>query len=309
MIIPNQELPYWMAFSEMSSIRKRERTDLIRAILHEWKMNLSEFIELTPSVLQEQFDFSDETLNAFLEIKKKIAGYGFLLNELNANRIFIIPFEDERYPQTLLNKMGIYKAPTLLYGYGNIELLAQNKIAIVGSRKAGQTSLQFTENIARLSIRNHEVVVSGFAKGVDRKAYESAIEAGGNSIIILPQGILQFRNEMKKLYPHIRNGQTLILSPYPANAPWSVGLAMSRNPVIYGMAEQIYVAQSEDSGGTWNGVLEGLKNNWHIYVRKPLSGEKCANDLLIEKGAVAVDMTGSVIETEPVPNTLFPDFE
>lgn len=55
----------------------------------------------------------------------------------------------------------------------------------------------------------------------------------------------------------------------------------------------VYVAQSEEKGGTWSGVCNGLKNNRSIYVRLPEVNEKSANKLLIQKGAKPIDINGN----------------
>jgi predicted Rossmann fold nucleotide-binding protein DprA/Smf involved in DNA uptake len=67
---------------------------------------------------------------------------------------------------------------------------------------------------------------------------------------------------------------------------------MARNPIIYGLADEIFVAESSEKGGTWSGVMDGLRKGRKIYVRKPEPNEKNANILLIQKGAIAVDYNG-----------------
>ena len=49
-------------------------------------------------------------------------------------------------------------------------------------------------------------------------------------------------------------------------------------------------------GGTWSGVVDGLRKGRTIYVRKPNPKEKNANGLLISKGAQAVDDLGNISE-------------
>ena len=87
-----------------------------------------------------------------------------------------------------------------------------------------------------------------------------------------------------------------MLSVFHPKAPWSVPLAMARNPIIYGLASDIYVAESSDKGGTWSGVIDGLRKGRTIYVRQPNPREKNANALLIAKGAKAVDDHGNLTE-------------
>jgi predicted Rossmann fold nucleotide-binding protein DprA/Smf involved in DNA uptake len=155
--------------------------------------------------------------------------------------------------------------------------------------------LEFTKNIAKRCAENYEVVVSGFAKGIDKMALDVTLEYNGHSILVLPQGILTFGSGIKNYYKKIIDGDVLILSTYHPKAPWSVGLAMNRNIYIYGLAKTIYVAESDSKGGTWNGVMDGLKKGRKVFIRKPESEEKNINNLLIMKGAIPVDLFGEPI--------------
>lgn len=51
-------------------------------------------------------------------------------------------------------------------------------------------------------------------------------------------------------------------------------------------------------GGTWSGVVDGLRKGRKIYVRKPGLNEKNANNLLIQKGAVPVNSKGDILSYE-----------
>jgi predicted Rossmann fold nucleotide-binding protein DprA/Smf involved in DNA uptake len=99
----------------------------------------------------------------------------------------------------------------------------------------------------------------------------------------------------------------LVLSIFHPKAGWGKELAMARNPIIYGLASEIYVAESKPSknrqgketkGGTYAGVVDGLKKGRKIYVRQPDDSEKNDNKFLIQNGAVAVDFDGKIIETQ-----------
>ena len=46
------------------------------------------------------------------------------------------------------------------------------------------------------------------------------------------------------------------------------------NSIIYGMSSEIFIAQSDVKGGTWNGAVDGLKKNRPIYVRYPEKNER-----------------------------------
>ena len=233
-------------------------------------------------------------MSQFEEARKQLANNSFLVEELIAQGYDVFPITHSDYPKLLKDNLKI-GAPTVIYTKGNKSLLQEPSIAIVGSRSADAKSLAFTDNIAKKAVAENKVVVSGFAKGVDRKALDSAIDANGKSIIVLPQGIMTFGSGFKQYYKHIAQGRVLVMSTFAPRAPWSVEFAMARNPIIYGMATKIYVAQSDDKGGTWSGVIDGLRKQRPIYVRYPEKNEKNANLLLIQKGASAVNILGNAI--------------
>ena len=91
------------------------------------------------------------------------------------------------------------------------------------------------------------------------------------------------------------DGDVLVLSTFFPKTPWRTDLAMARNPIIYGLANEIYVAESSGKGGTWSGVADGLRKKRIIYVRQPEISEQNANLLLIQKGAIPVDFNGNTI--------------
>ncbi len=197
------------------------------------------------------------------------------------------------YSQTLIRNYKQGYSPVLFYVKGNKKILKEKSVAIVGSRNANEISIKFTDNIAKKASKEYKVVVSGFAKGVDKQALDSAINYKGQSIIVLPQGILTFGSGYKEYYKPIVEGNVLVLSAYHPNTPWRAELAMARNALIYGLADEIYVAESGETGGTWSGVIDGLRRGRKIFVRQPDINEKNANNILIQKGAVAVDMKGN----------------
>ncbi|MBQ7691817.1 MAG: hypothetical protein IJT30_11605 [Muribaculaceae bacterium] len=73
---------------------------------------------------------------------------------------------------------------------------------------------------------------------------------------------------------------------------------MSRNSIIYGLSDCIYVAQSDSKGGTWAGATEGLRKKRTVYVRLPNDNERNANLLLIQQGGLPVDSNGEPIHLD-----------
>ena len=297
-----QDSSYWMALAHLPRWRTERINRLIVDILQEKKMTFVDFFSLDKNDRQNEFDLNANETVDLENAKKELPNYSFLAESLINQGYIIIPIVSEDYSPTLKNNLKMKFAPPLLYIKGNKQLLKEDTLAIVGSRNASDISLKFTKTIAQKCTKEYKVVVSGFAKGVDKKALDETLAVVGHSIIVLPQGIMTFASGFRKYYSQIVAGDVLVLSTFHPKVPWSTGLAMRRNVYIYGLAKTIYVAESDTKGGTWAGVIDGLRKNREIYVRKPEIDENNANDLLILKGAKPVDMKGNLIQDDELSN-------
>ena len=288
-----EDYPYWMAFAHLPRWRTERINGLLCAILETHQIALAEFWAYAPEEWQSEFELAAKEIADLQTAKAALPAYAALAEKLAKLEIEVIPYLSERYPPTLKRNLPIESAPPLLYIKGDARLLQEPAVAIVGSRKASVQALEFTRNIARRCAENFEVVVSGYAKGVEQTALEETRRVNGRSIIALAQGILTFTSGFKKYYEQIEAGDVLVCSAAHPKARWAAGLAMGQNAYIYGLAEKIYVAEVNFEGETWAGVVDALKKGRPIYVRQPADDEKNANQRLIAKGAVPVDMGGN----------------
>lgn len=291
----DKELSYWLALAHVPKVKTKRKNEIVVRLFEQGK-SVIDFFHSEKSSWKNEYDLTDSETQLFKEAFSELSNYAFMVEDLLEQGYNILPITSKEYSPTLKKNLGRSYAPPVIYTKGNLQIMKEKSIAIVGSRKANENSLTFTDNVAKKASEEYKVVVSGFAKGVDKQALDSALKYKGQSIIVLPQGISTFKSGFKKYYKQIIEGDVLVLSTFYPKAPWSVQLAMARNPIIYGLASEIYVAESGDKGGTWSGVMDGLRKGRTIYVRKPNPREKNANGLLISKGAKAVDDLGNISE-------------
>jgi predicted Rossmann fold nucleotide-binding protein DprA/Smf involved in DNA uptake len=298
----NKEAAYWIALAHLPRWGYLKINNLIIKFYHENKLSPEDFFQLSDHEWSNQYGLLLRDIEDLKIAKAELANNAFLAESLYNEGYELIPITSPEYSKVLKENLKTAHAPALLYVKGNKQIMTEKSIAIVGSRNASDLSLQFTDNIAKLASKEYKVVVSGFAKGVDKQALDSAIKYKGQSIIVLPHGIMTFGSGYKTYYKQIVDGDVLVLSVFFPKAPWKAELAMARNPIIYGLASEIYVAESSDKGGTWSGVSDGLRKNRKIYVRKPEPNENNANLLLIQKGAIAVDFNGTPMQELIIDN-------
>jgi len=297
-------LAYWMLFSQLPRWTTLRKNKLVIEILHTKGISFEDFFKLTTEEWKNDFNLTANEIEKLEEGKKELPNYSFLIENLLSQGYEMIPINSKDYPKEFKKNLKQKNSPLLIYIKGNKNLFKDKKIAIVGSRKANNKSLDFTKKIALEATKNYECVVSGGAKGVDQKALEESIKSNGHSILVLPQGILTYSSGIKKYYKSIVEGNLLILSVYPPKAGWSAGLAMGRNKYIYGLAEKIFVAETGSTGGTWAGAIEGINSGRSVYVRKSEDGEENANDELILKGGIPIDKEGRILEKATLDSDL-----
>ena len=166
-----QELTYWVTLSMIPGIWTRRKNEIfVYCFLHKpHKISIIDLFE--NSSLWKEIGLTEDEMLRFAEAKKQLSNNSFLIENLLAQGYEIIPLISQEYPQTLKDNLK-QDAPTVIYTKGNKELLKPKAAAIVGSRKADMISLEFTTNVANKCVSEQKVVVSGFAKGVDRRALE-----------------------------------------------------------------------------------------------------------------------------------------
>lgn len=209
------------------------------------------------------------------------------LQNLAERGLWAVTRVDGLYPSRLRDSLQ-HQAPAVLFGTGQLRLLQQTGVAVVGSRSIDEAGAVFARAAGEKAVAAKLPVVSGGARGTDRLAMQAALEAGG-----LAFGALADSLERTARQPDVRefvsDGRLVLLTPYAPDAGFSVGAAMGRNKLIYGLAEfAIVVSSDHQTGGTWAGAAEALKANWcPVLVRDGDTVPK-GNKELLKLGALAL---------------------
>ena len=156
------------------------------------------------------------------------------------------------YPVHLRQRLGL-DAPGVLWAKGDLSLLEQPMIALVGSRDIDAPNAEFAAMAGREAARQGYVLVSGNARGADRIAQKACLEAGGKIISVVADELMKQPVRDNVLY----------LSEEGYDSAFSSVRALSRNRVIHALGEKVLVAQCTlGMGGTWSGTTRNLKENW-----------------------------------------------
>ena len=155
---------------------------------------------------------------------------------------------DADYPPALLAALDV-NAPPLLAVAGDAELLARPAGGVVGSRTPSEAGMTLAGHCARWLAGQGRVVVSGGAQGIDTAAHAAALEAGGATIVVLPQGLLGYEAHAGVLRA-VEDGRAALISQFLPDAPWSVGAAVARNETIAALSRVVCVVEPGSPGGS-----------------------------------------------------------
>lgn len=176
----------------------------------------------------------------------------YYVNQAARNGCYPITRIGADYPENLRNRLG-NDAPGSLWARGDRNLLNQPAIALVGSRDLSEENRKFAEEAGRQAALQGYVLVSGNARGADKTAQDSCLEAGGQVISIVADSLKKCKDRSDMLY----------LSEDGFDCGFSTLRALSRNRLIHAMGLLTLVAQcSYCKGGTWTGTTQNLQHDW-----------------------------------------------
>ncbi|TVQ37033.1 MAG: DNA-protecting protein DprA [Wenzhouxiangella sp.] len=166
---------------------------------------------------------------------------------LKPDHHFLITLEDEFYPPLLHE---IDDPPPCLFVAGDPALLVRPQIAIVGSRGATRGGLDHAADFSATLARAGFTITSGLAAGVDARAHEGCLAAGGPTIAVVGTGpdiIYPSRN--KALGQEIVARGALV-SPFPPGTEPRPGNFPARNRLISGMSLGTLVVEASVRSGS-----------------------------------------------------------
>lgn len=197
----------------------------------------------------------------------------------------IININDEIYPQKLRK---ISKPPQKLYAVGNLNLLKEDMIAIVGSRKINEYGRKYAKYFSKeIALRNIPIV-SGMAVGTDTEAHRAALEFGSPTIAVLGVGLDNiYPKDNIGLYNEIVASNGLVITEEEPNVKYDPKIIINRNRIVSGLAECVVVIEAGYRSGTSITVEYAKEQNKEVFVIPGrLDDKKCiSSNLFIKNGA------------------------
>jgi predicted Rossmann fold nucleotide-binding protein DprA/Smf involved in DNA uptake len=237
------------------------------------------------SEMETLFSISPEEANRLARLLERQEELQDALKQLASHGILALTRADLDYPARYRERLKD-SAPAVLFYAGEVALLGQPGLAVVGSRRLDHAGEQAAADLGNACGITGQVLYSGGARGVDTIGLNTALEARGSAVGILADSLEKAVRAYRDS-PAFARGDLCLASPYLPDSGFSVGAAMGRNRLIYTLADYaVVVASDAESGGTWAGATEALRRRWlPVFVLK-YAGMPDGNRLLLERGAL-----------------------
>lgn len=255
-----------------------------------WKKLIEVFKSAQNAVVNSHmwssFGISSKVVKALKEKrwKKNVSKEMELIKKSKSQYLLL---SDSHYPERLFE---IPDPPLILYYAGNLSLLKNPCIAIVGARKIDSLGQKFALSIASDLSKKGITIVSGLAVGIDATAHRGGLHHVGSTIAVLGTGI-----DVNYPVPNVPLKETikkfgLVISEFPSSTlPASENFPI-RNRIISGLSLGVLVVQAAKKSGSLLTASYALEQNRLVFsIPGPIDNPSFeGNNELLKNGAILV---------------------
>ncbi|RHW50500.1 DNA-processing protein DprA [Lactobacillus bombicola] len=174
-----------------------------------------------------------------------------------------ISFFDNEYPDALRQ---IYRPPLVLFTQGDLSLLKNKIVTIVGARQATNYSQVVLDKLVPNLIKNKIVIASGLAKGVDVMAHKATLKNKGKTVAVVGNGLNHFYPMSNYQVQEQIAKSGLILSEYLPDTPPRPFRFPERNRILAGIAQSVIVTEAKEKSGSLITANLALQENRDIFA-------------------------------------------
>lgn len=212
----------------------------------------------------------------------------------------VLLYSDPAYPVLLKE---IADPPLVLFYLGDLSLLNNTSVGVVGARNCTREGMSVAVNIVRGLTRAGVTSISGMAKGIDRVVHLAGLEGPGSSIAVLGSGVdVPYPKGNLDLYDLLKDKGLIISEFMPGAEPMTFNFPV-RNRIISGLSRAVLVVEAAVRSGTLITARHAAEQGRDVYAvpgsNVSETSEGCRD--LIRRGATPVFTAEDVLlELSPI---------
>jgi DNA processing protein len=185
------------------------------------------------------------------------------LDQLQRLGAEVISLSDPRYPVLL---QTIYDPPPILYVLGEVELLQQAQIGMVGSRKASPAGMRAASQLSADCVRAGLHVCSGLAVGIDQAAHRGALDAGGKTVAVMATGLdVIYPARHRELASELVQSGALVSEFPPGSRPLRHRFPQ-RNRIISGLSLGVLIVEAALRSGSLITARTAMEQGREVFA-------------------------------------------
>ncbi len=134
-----QEQACWLLLTYESGLTTRVINEIVVTWCQQLGRTLQEFFAVDSQVWSDTCHLSAPIVEKLEQARAKLVGQAFLIEQLNHDHIHLLTVLDDNYPHLLKTSLKREQTPPVLFYTGDLRILERQTIAIIGSRKAGDS--------------------------------------------------------------------------------------------------------------------------------------------------------------------------
>lgn len=206
-----------------------------------------------------------------------------------------ITLHSASYPGLL---KSITSAPLTLFANGDISLLSNLQLAVVGSRNPTRNGYESAFEFSRYLAGTGLTITSGLALGIDAASHLGCLAAGGKTIAVTGNGPDRVYPAKHRELAHQISAEGLLISEFfPGTRPLPQHFPR-RNRIISGLSLGTLVVEAALKSGSLITAYKALEQNREVFaipgsIHNPLA-RGCHQ--LIREGAKLVESAQDILE-------------
>lgn len=201
--------------------------------------------------------------------------------------------KDEFGKYLLLSElMKLPDPPNAIFALGNLELLNQKSLTVIGTRKPSEYGVQVISDLIPPLVSVGITIVSDLEQGSDLSAHQSALSHSGSIIAVLSSSLshLQSHKAAWLIEQALTKSQGLFLSEYGENYPPTKWKFAQRNRLIAALGLKLLVIEAGEKSGTLHTttIAKKLKHQIFAVPGNIYSNNSVGTNNLLKEGALPV---------------------
>jgi len=256
------EAAYWLAALAVPALPRR----VIKRMLYAWCLEghrtAGDLFEAQAEEIAQMCAVTVEEARAILTARSSLERAQRALDELARWGAQVVTRADEAYPEDWARLEEEWQ-PYYAVFRGDLATLTEPGVAVLGATHPDAEAAGLAQALAQWLAKQGHYLVGGYDEGIDRLAIEAATAAGGPTVLVLAEGLLQNRPLLEATG---EGALRLLLSPFAPEAPRRENQAVARRALILALCGAAFFLAPDEGPARWPLVSEFARGGLSLFM-------------------------------------------